>query len=146
MRAAWAGVIRGCACMLTQEEAAEVLKLLGGFTQREVSRRTGRDRRVIAKIVSGEWQANQAERQRRQAKRLGLTMQSGKCPDCGARCRKPIGGWPCLGCRIRATLTAARRLPDDGPPMAPLDLRPEHQARYEEVRRRAEPARRQGLR
>lgn len=89
----------------------------------------GMPRWLVHRTVRIEWKDLYALSMGREP---GLRVHA-RCPTCGAL----LVVEPCIECRIRA-LTAQRPRPlvaGDGPPLIlGLELKPEHRARYEEVR------------
>jgi transcriptional regulator with XRE-family HTH domain len=121
--------------MIASETVAEVRRLLGEgkHSQREIARLMGISRGSISAIASG---------RRPDYESLGQAEQEewqpdgppARCPGCGG-----MVYLPCLLCRVReAVVGSPQRTPQqeafgDDDPLA-LKLRPEHRARFEEMR------------
>ena len=89
---------------INHDTAVEIADLIqAGHSQRQLAKQFAVSRHTIGQIASGQWFANQRQRQRqaeqRQAKRIGLG-ESGRCPRCRRMMYQPLDGWPCLACRV----------------------------------------------
>ena len=116
--------------MIKPDVVAEVRHLLfeGRHSQRQIARLVGLSRGTVGTIASGRRRDVPTEPCEEDA-----TLWEGppvRCPDCGA-----LVYIPCVLCRVRKKLGKRRRVVDCRPEPIRLDLRPEHRARYEEVRR-----------
>jgi transcriptional regulator with XRE-family HTH domain len=127
--------------MIAPQIVADVRRLLTEelLSQRKIARLTGVSRSTIAAIASGKRPDYELLRQLRENDWEEPTGPAVRCPGCGNRVYMP-----CQLCRIlkriaekrRATgLASATRRPvaETFEPLG-LNLRPEHHARYEEVR------------
>ncbi len=129
--------------MLKTQQVEEVRRLLAeGRNLKAVGRATGVSRNMIRGIARGLRPDYEAMRRKKQKEATGSHGVVKRCRGCGYRVRMP-----CRICRARkaAALSAKSGLPFDllDEPLG-LNLRPEHQARYEEVRARRREAERAG--
>ena len=124
--------------MLKAAVVMRVRELLAeGRNHSEVGRMVRLSRNTVTKIAAGRYPDYTAiRRAKQQAQGSGRQRPMGKCPGCGYRVHLP-----CRICRARAmaalsTLFAQCGLPFDllDEPLG-LELQPEHQARYEEIRK-----------
>ncbi len=125
--------------MLSTATYRHIQELLarGGLSQRAIARQLGVSRNTVGGIARGErpdYDAMRRVRERREVPSPGGSRR--RCPTCGALVRPP-----CVACRVRDEL--ARMARSARPTEAPGDdrvlnlaLRPQHQARYEQVRAR----------
>jgi transcriptional regulator with XRE-family HTH domain len=112
---------------------AEVRRLLaeGAMSQRAIARSVGVSRGTVAVIASGRRPDYEALRQVRDEEDESVGPPR-RCSVCGGTVYMP-----CRLCKTREAMTLRQRRP--APPASDraattLDLRPEHQARFEEVR------------
>jgi len=126
--------------MLSPAKVAEVEQLLasGGLSQRAIARRTGVSRGTVAAIAAG-------TRRKKPLRPVAgppfdIAAPLKRCPQCGGRVHLP-----CWACAVEAIKRSrgyrpfADRPAAAGAPAAMvvgLDLRPEHQRRYQRTRRR----------
>ena len=119
--------------MISPQIVAEVRRLLaeGKRSHREIARLTGISRGTVGAIASGrrpEYEPLEEDEGE------GPTGPPRRCPNCGG-----LVFVPCRLCRVRKALAGKRRLvprrtmAEVGQPLE-LALRPEHRARFEEVR------------
>jgi hypothetical protein len=116
--------------MIAPSVVEKIRELLaeGKLSQRKIARAVGVSRGTVDGIASG--------RRADPAPRSGDEFEEplgplGRCPECGGRVYMP-----CRLCRVRNTAESSssrprRVLPDDAP--VGLQLKEEHQRRYEEV-------------
>ena len=124
----------GEASMIPAALEAEITRLLAtGHTQRAISRMTGVCRETVGAIARGRLDRSARQAQRDAEQVTGLPGPPRRCLTCGGLVKMP-----CRLCQTR-DLKAGGRLPrmfsgvDDE--SLQLDLRDEHRARYERVRR-----------
>ena len=123
--------------MIAPQIVTEVRRLLaqGALSQRMIARLSGISRGTVRAIANGtrpDYESlRPAEDEREQP-----AGPAARCPGCGG-----MVYLPCRLCRVRATIasdprpTREHRAIPLGEPLG-LDLRPDHRARYEEVRAR----------
>jgi len=111
------------------------------LSQREIARRTGVCRGTVNAMALGrrpnadlrDTFERLTDERRRASGAPPPSRPARRCPECGAKVKLP-----CLACRDRRLLAQGRRRPfqTDGPDpvVLGLDLRPEHYARYLEMR------------
>ena len=126
--------------MIAPETIAEIRRLLAEkrHSQREIARRTGVCRGSVGSIASGRRRDGDDPMGSREDEFPVPSGPPARCPGCGA-----MVYLPCVLCRVqskrrkgpRVIEQAATRGLEESPD---LNLRPEHHARYEEVRRRRE--------
>ena len=114
--------------MLPREKVAEVQYLLslGNLSQRKISIMTGVSRVVVHRIATGK-RKDRPERVK-EPWEVDWGTKSERCPVCGARVKLP-----CMACIIRNASTATT-ISEVGIYPSGLELKAEHQARYEQVR------------
>ena len=124
--------------MIAPETIAEIRRLLveGGHSQREIARRTGVCRGSVGTIASGRRRNGDDSPEPREDDREVPSGPPMRCAGCGA-----MVYMPCVLCRVRSKLQKGPRVMEQdaarGLEESPsLNLRPEHRAHYEEVRRR----------
>jgi len=112
---------------------AEVKRLLAeGLSQREIARRLGISRGTIGAIATGR---RPDYSDRADEPKIDPNAPKVRCGGCGGKV-----AMPCLACRDRAAAARKRskvqgsRFKEEPAELA-LELRPDHQARYEEVHR-----------
>jgi transcriptional regulator with XRE-family HTH domain len=128
--------------MIAPQVVADVRRLLTEerLSQRKVARLTGVSRSTIAVIASGKRPDYELRERLREADWEEPAGPAVRCPGCGHRVYMP-----CQLCRLRARMAAKRRITGiargtlvgaASNAIEPLgvNLRPEHRARYEEVR------------
>lgn len=125
--------------MLSTATYRQIQELLarGGLSQRAIARQLGVSRNTVGAIARGErldYDAMRRVRERREVPSPDGPRR--RCPTCGALVYPP-----CVACRVREELFRMAR--PNRPSEAPGDdralnlaLRPEHRARYEQVRAR----------
>ena len=124
--------------MLTESKLRWIRRLLAeGLSYRAIREMTGVSRGAIGRIARGERPDYEALGRAKQEKKEGLkrTPRPIRCPGCGYRVYPP-----CRICRVRKALADGKlrevfREVGLEEPLG-LELRPEHQKRYEEVRAR----------
>jgi hypothetical protein len=123
--------------MIAPEIAAEIRRLLDEdvLSQRKIARRTGISRGTVAAIAAGRRGDCDAVSKPGEDSWETSSDPPERCPTCGS-----LVYMPCLLCRLRNKLSEerlkpARRRTADAPAWLILELRPEHQRRYEEIRR-----------
>lgn len=120
--------------MLTPKIVAEIRRLLSEskLSHRKVARLTGVSRNTVGAIAAGRHRNDNPPEKPRDDDLEKPAGPPRRCPDCGG-----LVYMPCLLCLARKKrLSRAMRMAAPifvGSPA--LDLRPEHRARYEEVRR-----------
>jgi transcriptional regulator with XRE-family HTH domain len=122
--------------MIAAKVVTEVRRLLaeGVLSQRRISELTGISRGSVRAIASGKRPDYEALRQPADDEWDEPTGPAVRCPGCGG-----MVCMPCQLCRVRKTLAKNSRpkSPDrtiQGVEPLDLNLRPEHRARFEEVR------------
>jgi hypothetical protein len=131
--------------MITPQIVTEIRRLLGEdlLSQRKIARLMGVSRSSVAAISSGKRPDYDLLRQSREDEWEEPTGPAVRCPECGNRVYMP-----CQLCRVRKRIAEKRTPRATGfasvaQPRGPLattleplglNLRPEHFARYEEVR------------
>ncbi len=101
----------------------------GQHSRRKIAKIAGVACATVSAVATG---GRQAEDYLKRALAPKPSRKSGRCPSCGAQVQMP-----CKLCQTRK-LVAGGQLPPPEPVVAApigLDLNPEHQARYAEVRR-----------
>ena len=124
--------------MLSSETFQRIQELLarGELSQRAIARQVGVDRNTVGAIARGARPDYDALRRARRSREiLPPDGPKRRCPTCGALVYPP-----CVACRVREELSCvpppcgqSQPLDDDALALA---LRPNHQARYEQVRAR----------
>lgn len=114
--------------MISNSKIAEIERLLlAGMSQRKIASISGVSRGVICAIYSGKRRRN-PEREYKPD-----SVAPVRCPSCGA-----LAAMPCIACRDRNGLKKAKKTTHFNPSpenlQIGLELRPEHQARLEQVR------------
>jgi len=124
--------------MIAPETIVEIRRLLaeGGHSQRESARRMGVCRGSVGSIASGRRRDGDDPLEPHEDDLTVLSGPPTRCAGCGA-----MVYMPCVLCRVRSKLQKGPRVIEQGAPRGlkeslSLNLRPEHRARYEEVRRR----------
>jgi hypothetical protein len=119
--------------MIAPEAVAEIRRLLieNRLSQREIARQTGVCRGSVGAIASGRRPDYESRLEPADEEPSGPPV---RCPVCGGKVYMP-----CVFCRVRAEMKTGRRLPvasrrDGDLESTDLCLRPEHRARYDEVR------------
>jgi len=124
--------------MLDPETVTEIERLLAEdqLSQRAIARQLGVSRGTVGTIAAGrrpDYEAMRRSRQERETPTPSGPLR--RCPECGARVQLP-----CVACHVRGRasdvprlLQHARRLLDE--PLG-VNLKPQHQRRYEEIRAR----------
>jgi len=101
----------------------------GTWSQRRIARLTGISRGTIAAVAQGRRRPHEPRADEGEEP-LGPVE---RCPECGAMVHMP-----CRACRIRSQNPKPRRVrqvvKDTEEPSLRLQLRPEHEARYRQVR------------
>jgi hypothetical protein len=127
--------------MLAWSLVEEVRRLLaeGKWSQRKIAKQLGISRGTIGAIAQGKRAVGRPQPQEGDEE-WHAEGPPERCPCCGQLVYPP-----CRLCRIRAVLAKASRprLPEMELPLEAslrLDLNPEHQARYEEIRRLDRPS------
>ncbi len=125
--------------MLSTATYRQIQELLarGGMSQRAIARQLGVSRNTVGAIARGERLDYDAMRRVRERREVPPPAGSRRrCPTCGA-----LVSPPCVACRVRDELTRMARparstdAPGDDRALS-LALRPQHYARYEQVRAR----------
>jgi hypothetical protein len=126
--------------MIAPETIAEIRRLLAerGHSQREIARQMGVCRGSVGAIASGRRSNGGDSSTPREDDFAVLSGPPVRCPGCGA-----MVYMPCVLCHVRSKLRKGPRIMQTGVSRSSeeslyLNLRPEHRARYEEVRRRRE--------
>ena len=122
--------------MIAPRIVAEVRRLLavGGLGQRKIAELAGVSRGTVRSIASGtrpDYESLHRPRDDDREESLGPAV---RCPGCGG-----MAIMPCRLCSVRKAMAVdprrAMRHPADSLGAPPdLDLRPDHRARYEEIR------------
>jgi transcriptional regulator with XRE-family HTH domain len=125
--------------MIAPTVVTEVRRLLDekSLSQRKISQLTGVSRGSVRAIASGKRPDYETLRQPADDWEEP-TGPATRCPDCGGTVYMP-----CQLCRVRKAIASSPRPRSQHPAMQnseflELNLRPEHRARYEEIRHRAE--------
>ncbi len=120
--------------MIAPQIVTEIRRLLavGGLSQRKIAERMGVCRGTVHAIASG--RRPDYEPLPRTDDDEESAGPAARCPGCGG-----MVYLPCRLCRMRRTLAQKLRVAPRGRAIEPfqpadLDLRPDHRARYEEVR------------
>ncbi len=123
--------------MIAPKIIAEVRRLLaeGLLSQRRIAKAAGVSRGTVGAIASGKRPDYQMSQQPWDDLWEEPTGPPERCPSCGG-----MVYMPCRLCRVRQAVAEDPRLKQAQPArradgLLQLNLRPEHQARYEEVRR-----------
>jgi transcriptional regulator with XRE-family HTH domain len=123
--------------MIAPKVVIEVRRLLdeGSLSQRKISQLTGVSRGSVRAIATGKRPDYEALRQPADdwEEPGGPAV---RCPDCGGTVFMP-----CQLCRVRKAIASSPHLRSQHPAnphsdLLDLNLRPEHRARYEEIRHR----------
>ena len=127
--------------MIAPSVIREIQRLLDErlLSRRKIAALTGVARSTVTAVAKGERQVDDYLEQVPKPKPLGAAR---RCPSCDATVHMP-----CKLCQTRE-LMAGKRLPRPRPTIDTpigLDLKPEHRARYAEVRRRRREAVRLGV-
>lgn len=111
--------------MLTSFLAAEVRRLLaeGKLSQRKIARQLAISRGSVQRIAQGKWREPLPEPDEEPQ------GPKGRCPQCRAMVHLP-----CRACRVRRRQLVRPFLAIEPCEPLGLDLRPEHQRRYEQIR------------
>ena len=120
--------------MIDRNLVAEIERLLasGAHSQRAIAKLAGVSRGSVASIASGKRRTNDVASETRYDGPAEPSGPPARCRGCGG-----MVYMPCLLCRLRKAHPRAARRPASNVAASPyLDLRPEHRARYEEVRAR----------
>jgi transcriptional regulator with XRE-family HTH domain len=121
--------------MIEENTVAEIRRLLaeGSLSQRKIAGLTHVSRGTVSAIASGRRPQYDGPTGDDWAEPTGPPV---RCPDCGG-----MVYLPCQLCRVRKLIAKRRRTPQDRTGQRKdafepidLDLRPDHRARYEEVR------------
>jgi len=122
--------------MIAPEVVAEIRRMLieGIVSQREMAKRTGVSRGTIGAVASGQRPDYDAARKPNEDSWETSSDPPERCATCGG-----MVYMPCLLCRLRKKLVEernrrARNRAADVALWLVLELRPEHQSRYEEIR------------
>lgn len=119
--------------MISPERESEVRELLGRkLKHREISRRTGVDRRIVGQIARGTRPDYEALRRDREEARPRKLAEERRCGTCGGL----LVIVPCVRCRtLREAGPRLFGLDCHDLPIVGLDLQPEHERRYLEVQK-----------
>jgi transcriptional regulator with XRE-family HTH domain len=120
--------------MIAAKTIAEIHRLLDlkTYSQRQIARLLGVSRGTVGSVALGRRRGDSP----RDTGKEDLAESSGppaRCPGCGG-----LVYMPCLLCKLRKERPRARvqNRPTNFAAIPDLDLRPEHQQRYQEVRAR----------
>lgn len=112
-------------------QVEELLKK-SGLSRRAIAKQIGISRSVVNKVAAGE--VTSVERFTREAKRQSPTnVGEYRCSTCGGKTTR----FPCAKCYVETIRPSLEPLqaPPESSVVVGLELRPEHRAAYEDVRR-----------
>lgn len=109
----------------------EILLATGGLTRDQIAKLAGIGRSTVTKVAAGVVTSTDSRRLAAAGHGQFRDVVPFRCPGCGAMSRLS----PCPRCYVHAI---RKRLCGDGKIAVGLELRPEHNVRYQEIRRRRE--------